>query len=140
MGVSIYANGWNGRKFHMGYHGFACLRQRIADDFGIGDFYRSLECCHTDEDFKAYNEALERIAAKIPWSEEDKDRLFDFLYAPDGGYEVDYKTCSLILKVIESDNGPVRMNYVAYSSPDDWERFKDFLRDCVRYKRKMRWI
>lgn len=143
MGVTIYAN--NGSKsFDMGYGGFINLRTSIALAFNkkFGEHYKTLpSCCFTQKDIEAYNKKANEII-ETEHLEENGEDILDFLYAPDcDGGQVSYKTCKKIYDLIkEIDYGNRIFTYAAYSDGKDYDYFKDFLLDCYKHRRNMRWI
>ena len=65
--------------------------------------------------------------------------ILDFLYMSDCGGEISSKTCGHILALIENiDFGDQRFQYASVSK-NDYKDFKQFLKECVQKRRKMRW-
>lgn len=141
MGVSIYAIN-SSRSFDMGYGGFINLRTNIALAFNkrFGDHYKTLTTCFMQEHFDAYNKKANAIIEEE--NLEADDDILDFLYAPDcEGGTVGYKTCKKIYELIKDiDFGNKIFTYAAYSDGKDYEHFKEFLLDCYKHKRNMRWL
>lgn len=128
MGVTISANGSN-ISFDMGYVGFHILRCAIAQcvDSVFGRFYESSYT--TAEEF---NRVIKKRNLTC-------DRVLAFLFMPDCNGSVDYKTCKEILSFIKDvDFGDRCFRYAAYAD-NDYEEFKQFLAECVKYHRSMRW-
>lgn len=139
MGVSITATN-SKYDFDMGYGGFYSLRTEIAKalDPEFGENYAGLGSCFTKEEYVKNDRKANKIIAKKGLDKKYKDVL-DFLYASDCGGKASYKTCQKILELIKNKN--YRKNgfrYAAYSH-EDYAEFKDFLQECVKNRRNMRW-
>lgn len=139
MGFTIYAN--NGLiSFDGGAGGFLSLRNNIALAFDkeFGEHYCTLRHCHSEYDFTVFNEKATKILSDNRFKE-DED-IIEFLYASDIQGSVSYRTCKKIYDLIKDiDFGKKIFTYAAYSDGKDYEHFKDFLLECYKYKRKMRW-
>ncbi len=136
MGVSLYATN-SKYSFEMGSGGFFSLRKNIAEvlDTDFGDLYGRLLECHTKEDFEWFN----KLANQIAQEKKLDDDILDFLFQPDMGGAVSYKTCQKIYNMIKDvDFGEKGFQYVTYRK-DDYENFKLFLQECYQKRRKMRW-
>lgn len=140
MGFTIYAN--NGSiSFDGGAGGFMSLRTNIAFAFDemFGKHYYTLRYCHNEDDFAAFNEKAIKILSEDRFKQEDED-IIKFLYDSDIQGSVSHKTCKKIYDLIKDiDFGKKIFTYAAYSDGKDYEHFKDFLLECYKYKRKMRW-
>lgn len=140
MGFTIYAN--NGTKtFDGGMGGFLILRTNIAFAFDkeFGEHYSTLRKCFFEEDFKAFDKKTKEILSNDRFKQEDED-IVDFLFACDCGGEISHRTCKKIYDLIKDiDFGKQIFTYGAYSDGKDYEHFKEFLLDCYKHKRKMRW-
>lgn len=137
MGITITATNPK-HEFDMGYFSFFRLRREIAlalnEEFGSN--YANLAHCDTQEDYAANDKTANRIIQK-----NHLDRyadVLDFLYMPDGAGEVGYKTCGDILSLIQNRKCGTGFRY-ALMQHNDWEEFKEFLRDCYSHHKKMRW-
>lgn len=135
MGITLYSKG-SKLSFDMGYIGFHNLRCNIAN-------------CIDEEFGGVYADNTFRTIYPQVWATQlntiiEKKNLtcnlaLDFLFESDCSGESDYKTCWEILEIIKDvDFGNKCFRYGAYAH-NDYEEFKAFLRDCVRYHRKMRW-
>lgn len=136
MGVSITATN-SSYDFDMGYGGFFNLRKNIAmalnKDFG--ENYQLLSRCFTKKQFEENDRAANYLIEKYNL---DTD-IIDFLYMQDVDGEISYKTCKKIYDLIKDiDFDGKTFRYAAYAG-NDYEDFKMFLKECYRYKRKMRW-
>lgn len=139
MGVSITATN-SKYDFDMGYGGFFSLRKNIALalDRDFGQNYAGLARCYTPNQFRENDMMAEYIINKKHLDEKHKDVL-DFLYLPDTGGEISHSTCKQIYDLIKDTDFEDRgFRYGAYSH-NDYEEFKDFLLDCYRHHKKMRW-
>lgn len=136
MGVSISAKN-SKYDFNMGYIGFFWLRKNIATalDKNFGDNYKNLISCHTQEDFKEHD----RIANMIIEKNELDEDIVEFLYAPDTNGKISYKVCKKIYDLIKDiDFGNEHFRYGAYAH-NDYEEFKEFLKECYAHHRNMYW-
>lgn len=141
MGVSIYANG-SGKSFDCSYGGFFNLRKNIAFalDKELGEHYaKMMSALVGGGKSDWYNEETRRILASDKFNDENEDVL-DFLYASDCEGSISHKTCKKIYGLIKDmDFGGMIFTYAAYSDGKDYERFKEFLLECYKKRRKMRW-
>ena len=141
MGVTIYANGGS-RDFNAGYGGFFNLRKNIAFawDKELGEHYaQMMRSLLGEAEQKAYNEKTNKILANDRFKDEDSD-ILDFLYASDCEGSISHKTCKKIYDLIKNINfGDKIFTYAAYSDGKDYEHFKDFLLECYKHRRKLRW-
>lgn len=138
MGVTIYANG-SAQSFDMGYGGFFNLRKNIAlaYDKDFGEHYATLVKCNTKEDFEVFDKIANELLKDCP--DEDSD-ILDFLFAADTDGKCAYKTCKKIADLLrQADLSDKRFVYMAYSDGKDYKHFIDFLDECYKYRRKMRW-
>lgn len=142
MGITITATNAK-HDFDMGYGGFFNLRKNIALslDEEFGNAYSMLARCITNEDYKDNAELQERIINEKHLDDEYKDVL-DFLYMSDTEGKIGYKTCRKISRLLESRMQELKTKSFQYAvqAGNDYERFIDFLKDCVRYHRNMRWF
>lgn len=133
MGVTITANGSN-ESFDMGYGGFGNLRKNIAHciDPDLGVLYEEL--------YRTWlAPQIERINALILDKHLECDHAMDFLFQADCCGMVGYRACREIYEAIKDvDFGDKCFQYGAIAH-NDYERFKAFLKECVRYHRNMRW-
>ena len=137
MGITITATNPK-YEFDMGYFGFFKLRREIAlalnEEFGMN--YAHLIRCDTQEEYAANDKIANQIIQK-----NHLDRyadVLDFLYMPDSAGEVGYKTCGNILSLIQNRKSDIRFRY-SLMQHNDWEEFKEFLKDCYSHHKKMRW-
>ena len=138
MGVTITANG-STRSFDCGYGGFFNLRKNIALAFDkeLGEHYAHMYRGLLDEG--EYNKETDRILSDSRFTEENID-IIEFLYASDCEGEMSHKTCKKIYDLIKEIDFEGRIfTYAAYSDGKDYEHFKEFLLECWKKKRKMRW-
>jgi hypothetical protein len=136
MGVSITATHAI-HDFHMGYSGFFNLRKNIAmvlnKEFGE-NYFRLLKCI-IPEQF----EECDSIANSLIEEHNLDDDIVAFLYMSDCEGEVSYKVCGKLYNLIKDvDFGDKWFRYGAYAH-NDYEEFKEFLKDCYSHRKKMRW-
>ena len=139
MGVSITATN-SKYDFDMGYGGFFSLRTNIALalDEEFGENYARLGRCHTKAQFAENDKAAERIIGSKHLDDAFGDVL-DFLYLPDTGGRISYKTCGKIYGLIKDiDFGGDGFRY-QFCRGGDYEEFKEFLKECYSHRRMMRW-
>lgn len=140
MGYTIYANNGS-RDFDGGMGGFASLRTNIALAFDkeFGEHYSTLSACWKKEQYEAFNKRTNDILADDRFKQEDED-IVEFLFASDCGGEISHKTCKKIYDLIKDiDFGGKIFTYGAYSDGKDYEHFKEFLLECYKHRRKLRW-
>ena len=141
MGVTITAT--NAKyDFDMGYGGFFNLRKNIAlaldDDFG--QIYLRFAKCITDEDYKE-NDRLAKSVINQKHLDKQYADVLDFLYASDEGGKIGYRTCKKISDMLERCLPALRTKTFRYANyaGHDYEDFIEFLKDCVKYHKNMRW-
>lgn len=141
MGFTICAN--NGSKiFDGGMGGFMSLRTNIALAFDkeFGEHYFTLRKCIYEEDYKLFDQVTNKILSNERFKQEDED-IIEFLFASDCGGVISHKTCKKIYDLIKDiDFGNQIFTYGFYSDGKDYEHFKEFLLECYKYRRKMRWF
>ena len=140
MGFCIYANG-NDDSFDGGMGGFMSLRNNIAKayDREFGEHYATLRTCSSAKDYEAFDKKTNKILSDPRFKDEDED-ILDFLFASDCEGEISHRTCKKIYDLIKNiDFDGQIFTYAAYSDGKDYEYFKEFLLDCYRHRRKMRW-
>ena len=139
MGVSITSKN-SIYDFDMGYGGFFSLRKNIALalDKDFGENYSLLVKCVTERQFAENDRVAEYIINNKHLDREYKDVL-DFLYMPDTGGSISYKACGKILSLIKDVSYEGQgFRYAAYRH-NDYEEFKEFLKDCYSKRKSMRW-
>lgn len=140
MGLTIKANG-GGREFNCGGGGFFSLRTNIAKawDKEFGEHYDTLSMCIWEKDYKEFDTKANQILSDDRFKEEDKN-ILDFLFQSDCEGSISHKTCKKIYDLIKDiDFGDRIFTYAAWSDGKDYEYFKEFLLECYRHRRKMRW-
>lgn len=136
MGISIICTHPK-YEFDMGYMGFFNLRKNIALalDKEFGTAYASLATAWNEEKSKAVNAELNRILSCKTLDED----IVEFLYMSDCGGKISYRTCKKIYDVIKDvDFGDKCFRY-GIKVHNDYEEFKEFLKDCYRYHKNMEW-
>lgn len=123
--------------FYGGYGGFFRLRKRIASDLDkeFGELYETLISLHSEENYRDFIEKVNEILERKGLDED----VLDFLFQPDCGGSISYKTCKKIYDIIKDDNKPLVFTYYAHNDGNDWEQFKEFLLECYSKRRKLRW-
>ena len=140
MGYTLYATN-STHSFDGGMGGFMNLRINIAKawDKEFGEHYATLAYCLCADDYKTFDVIANKILSDKRFKDEDAD-ILDFLFASDCGGEISHKTCKKIYNLIKDiDFGGKIFTYGAHSDGKDYEKFKEFLLECYRYHRKMRW-
>ena len=139
MGLTITANN-SKYSFSLGYGGFFNLRNNIAMalDKDFGNSYATLFRCCTEND---YQECLQKLNQIIANNSLDKySDILDFLFESDAGGKINYRTCGRILALIKDiDFTGKNFQYVMYSKGNDYELFKEFLKECYSHRRNMVW-
>ena len=140
MGFTITATN-SKYSFNGSSGGFYNLRVNIAKAFDIefGNHYETLRERITLADYDAFDIKANDILAKPRFKKEDDDIII-FLFMPDTGGSISYKTCKKIYDLIKDiDYGNKIFTYAAHSDGRDYEKFKVFLLDCYKRRAKMRW-
>lgn len=140
MGFTITATN-SKYSFNGGSSGFFNLRSNIAKAFDneFGNHYETLRERITLADYDAFDIKANDILANPRFKKEDDDIII-FLFWPDTGGSISYKTCKKIYNLIKDiDFGNQIFTYPAHSKGDDYEQFKAFLLDCYKRRAKMRW-
>lgn len=85
-------------------------------------------------------EYSDKTTLKIKQFPDEDEDILNFLFASDCEGKISYKTCKKIYDLIKDvDFGGRTFTYMAYSDGKDYERFKEFLRECYRKRTCMRW-
>ena len=140
MGFTITATN-SKYSFNGSSGGFYSLRVNIAKAFDteFGNHYETLRERITLADYDAFDIKANDILAKPRFKKEDDDIII-FLFMPDTGGSISYKTCKKIYDLIKDiDYGNKIFTYAAHSDGRDYEKFKAFLLDCYKRRAKMRW-
>lgn len=140
MGVTITATN-SSRDFDMGAGGFFSLRTNIAKAFDaeFGEHYDTLSRIWRHEDCEAFDKKTEEILKHSRFKSEDAD-IVEFLFMSDCDGSISHKTCKKIYDLIKDiDFGNRIFVYAAHSDGKDYEYFKEFLLECYKHRRKMRW-
>ena len=140
MGFELYANNCD-KAFYGGYGDFFNLRKNIAKclDKEFGEHYETLVHCHTKQEYSDFDKKAIVIIAKNHL-EENAD-ILDFLFAPDAGGTLNYKTALKIARLLEGQEElkNKKFTYVAYSNGEDYEELRRFLNDCYSHRRNVHW-
>lgn len=141
MGITITAT--NAKcDFDMGYGGFFNLRKNIAlaldDEFG--HIYLNYAKCFNGDSL-AENDRLAELVINKKQLDKDYSDVLDFLYMPDTEGKIGYRTCRKIANLLEKCLPALRTKTFRYAiyAHHDYEDFIDFLKDCVKYHKNMRW-
>lgn len=140
MGVTITATN-SSRDFDMGAGGFFSLRANIAKAFDaeFGEHYETLRHIWRQEEYEAFDRKTEEILCHPRFKDEDID-IVEFFFMSDCDGSISHKTCKKIYNLIKDiDFGNRIFVYAARSDGKDYEYFKEFLLECYRKRRKMRW-
>lgn len=144
MGICLTANN-SKYSFNMSYGSFHNLRRNIATaiDPEFGELYhKQLAALYVTDSLEAENEIVKLLADEERFPD-TLQPIINFLYESDCEGSVDYRTCKAIYDLIKDvDFEDKNFQYVSYrvgQSISDYEKFKEFLRECYRYHRHMRW-
>lgn len=138
MGITITANN-SEYSFDMGYGSFYNLRKNIALVYNakFGENYANLAYCHSKDEYEANDRAANWI---IKDQHLEDDDIIDFLYQSDCEGRISYRTCGKIYQLIKDlDFSGCRLVYATVSDGNDYEHFKDFLKECYSHRRNMYW-
>lgn len=133
MGVTIYANN-SDLSFDCSYSGFYRLRCAVCKLYNkdLFDLYASWYI--DDKNVQQINNLLSEC--------DEDDQILDFLFQSDCDGSISYKACKeiydLIKDISEEEAGIHNIRYGAYYQ-DDWEQFKQLLKECYSRRRKLRW-
>lgn len=139
MGLTISGNYKNSIDLTGGYGMFIKIREKVALAFNkqFGEHYLTLKQCFRETDFKTFNVLAEDIIEKNEL-EKDSD-ILDFLFASDCSGKINYKTCKKIYELIKNiKDEKLVLRYAAYSE-NDWEDFKELLKECYSHRSKLVW-
>ena len=101
-------------------------------------YHETLITCSSEDDYRKFDEIANCILADERF--QDMDDVLDFLFAPDTDGETEYRTCMKIFDCLQHiDTSDKYFVYANLSNRMDYEEFQQFLRECYRYRRKMRW-
>lgn len=107
----------------------------LALDKEFGEHYGTIIFCYSNEDYRWF----ERVANKMIARKKLDEDVLDFLFQGDCSGSVTHKTCKKIYDLIKDiDFGKKGFRYGAYQH-NDYDEFKEFLLECYRHRRKMRW-
>lgn len=143
MGVCLTANN-SSYSFYMGYFGFHALRRSIAEviDPEFAQLYHEMLAGVFMEDRIEAEKKLSKLLMDEDKFPEDIEPILDFLFQPDVEGKVSYKTCKKLYDLIQDVNFKGKsFMYGCYQNSEmsDYEMFKEFLKECYRYHRSMRW-
>jgi hypothetical protein len=122
----------------LSYSGFNYIRKLIADrlDSDFGTLYRESSTVPDDisviwnEDYIIkYNEYLNSMERIVIDKNLDRD-IVNFLFLPDIGGSIKYKTCRKLAAVLLNESCGFMV---------DFDKFKEFLIECYSHRRSMRW-
>lgn len=139
MGLCITGNYKNSISLDGGYGMLLLIREEVAKawDKEFGKHYATLRYCIINEDYKRFDKKANEILKCERFKKEDED-IIDFLYASDCGGQISYKTCKKIYELIKDTNCEYCLRYAAYSN-NDWEDFKQLLKECYSHRSNLVW-
>lgn len=140
MGLTIQGNYKNSIELSGGYGMFMKIRKIVALAFDkeFGEHYETLIYCFREEDYKKFNKKTYEILKDDRFKDEDED-IIKFLFASDCDGKISYKTCKKIYDLIKDNNNKYQLRYAAYSN-NDWEDFKQLLKECYSHKSNLVWL
>lgn len=136
MGLCITGNYKNSISLDGGYGMLKTIREEVAKawDKEFGKHYATLKYCN---DYEEFDKRANQILKNERFKKEDKD-ILDFLYACYCDGQISYKTCKKIYELIKDTNCKYCLRYVAYSN-NDWEDFKQLLKECYSHRSNLVW-
>lgn len=139
MGLTISGNYENSIELSGGYGMFSQIRKVIALAFDkeFGEHYLTLSTLSGKDDYKEFNRKANEILRDERFKDEDED-IVRFLFMPDCDGKIGYKTCKKIYELIKDDNKERCLRYAAYSD-NDWQDFKQLLKDCCSHRCNLVW-
>lgn len=122
-----------------GYGMFITIRNEVANQFDkeFGEHYSTLSECVSQKDFDIFNKRANEILSDKRFKDEDED-IVRFLFMPDCGGEIGYKTCKKIYDLLKNSNNKSNLRYAFYSK-NDWEDLKELLLQCYKHKANLCW-
>ena len=141
MGISIWCKKTH-RSIDMGYGGFNCLRNKVADLVGEpwASHYHKLDYAPLSGDArKGFFEAFDAETQLLLDAKKVSVKIVDFCLQPDCEGAIHYGACKEILKAIGDYDDDI---LYGYAGRKDCAMFKDFvaiLRDCAENKCDMVW-
>lgn len=81
----------------------------------------------------------EKLLGFIKNTKKEYGKVIDFLYAPDCGAELQYRTCKQLLDVIGNYDNNIIYGYSDNKRPTKFKDFKKVLADCYKYKKSLTW-
>lgn len=118
------------------------IREYVSKAFDkeLGEHYSGLRRIIREEDFNKFDKRTNEILSDERFKKEDED-IVDFLFAPDESGKVSYRTCKKIydlIKDIKDEGSRIVLRYSLYSN-NDWEDFKQLLKDCYSNRCNLTW-
>ena len=142
MGLSIRGNYKGSIELDGGYGMLETIRNQVAKEWDkeFGEHYATLRYCNTENDFAMFTIKANKIINSGRLREKTKQDadILDFLFASDYGDTISYKTCKKIYELIKDTKCNYCLRYAAYSN-NDWEDFKQLLRECYSHRSKLVW-
>jgi len=137
MGLTFRSNG-SKIELSGGYGMFIKIRTRIARawDKEFGEQYSKLLLFDKMLQEEWYQKCWD-ILGSDRFKNEDKS-LADFMFATDCGGRINYKTCKKIFDLIKDTKDDVVLRYTDVSN-NDWEDFKQLLKDCYSQRSNLIW-
>ena len=139
MGLTISGNYENSIELSGGYGMLRVIRNAIALAFDkeFGEHYSKLGTLSGKDEYKEFNRKANEILRDERFKDEDED-IVRFLFMPDCDGKIGYKTCKKIYELIKDDNKERCLRY-AIDSDNDWQDFKQLLKDCYSYRCNLVW-
>lgn len=142
MGVCITATN-SSIEFKTSYGMFHRLRCNIAkaidEEFAVL-YHKATAFVYEADGIEAERELNNYLTKNYDYISH-VDEVLNFLFQSDVEGKVNYKTCRKILELIDHINFEnENFQYVSNrTSENDYEVFKKFLKECIKYHRDMRW-
>lgn len=137
MGISIGGNYKNSICINGSSSSLIKIRNQVALawDKEFGEHYITLE---TYDDYEEFDKKANEILSDKRFDDGDDQDILDFLFTNDCNGKVSYKTCKKIYELIKDIEYNGNLRYLAHSH-NDWEDFKQLLRDCYSHRCYMMW-
>lgn len=137
MGLSIYGNYKNSIDLTGGYGMFNKIRDQVALawDKEFGAHYATLEFC---DDYEEFDKKANEILSDKRFDGDDDQDIIEFLFASDCDGRINYKTCKKIYELIKDVDYKGNLRYLV-NGHNDWEDFKQLLKDCYSHRCYLNW-
>lgn len=141
MGLTIRGNYKNSIDLTGGNSMLAIIRNTVAKawDKEFGAHYSTLIYC-SESEYEKFNDKANKIINSERLKEKTKKDtdILDFLFESDCEGQISYKTCKKIYDLIKDTSLNCCLRYAVYSH-NDWNDFKQLLKECYSHRSNLVW-